>query len=258
MCWLEAKDPYLMTIVALTLLAQSTGALAAVAVAPAPRIPFAVGERLEYQGKRGILPLGTAVLSVDGIEQVSGSPHWRFSFTSAVSVPLYKNTTTLASWTGVEDFISRRFTKDILENGKRRVEEFRIFPDSGFFRRNTNAPKATPREPLDDVAFFYWIRTIPLEVGRTYTFTNYFRDEHNPVTVRVLKRERMEMPDGAKVQSLVLHPIVDEPNGMFSRRAEARLWLTDDARRLLVEIQSRYVFGEVKVVLKSITEGGAG
>jgi hypothetical protein len=247
-----------MTLAALTLLAQSTGALAAVAVAPPSRVPFAVGERLEYQGKSGILPLGTAVLSVDGIEQVSGSPHWRFSFTTQVSVPLYKNTTMLASWTGVEDFISRRFTKDILENGKRRVEEFRIFPDSGFFRRNTNAPKATPREPLDDVAFFYWIRTIPLEVGRTYTFTNYFRDEHNPVTVRVLKRERKEMPDGSKVQSLVLHPIVDEPNGMFSRKSEARLWLTDDARRLPVQIQSRYVFGEVKLVLKSITEGGAG
>lgn len=247
-----------MTLASLILLAQSSGAVATILAVPPPNVPFAVGERLEYQGKHGFLPLGTAVLSVDAVEQLSGSPHWRFSFASQVSVPLYKSTTTLASWTGVEDFISRRFTKDIVENGKRRVEEFRIFPDSGFFRRNANAPKATPREPLDDVAFFYWIRTIPLEVGRTYTFTNYFRDEHNPVTVRVLKRERKEMPDGSKVQSLVLHPIVDEPNGMFSRKSEARLWLTDDARRLPVQIQSRYFFGEVKLVLKSITEGGTG
>ena len=247
-----------MTLAALTLLAQSTGALVAVAATAPPRVPFAVGERLEYQGKHTIFSLGTAVLSVDGVEQLNGTPHWRFSFTSEVSVPLYKNVTTLASWTGVEDFISRRFTKDILENGKRRVEEFRIFPDSGFFRRNVDAPKATPREPLDDVAFFYWIRTIPLEVGKTYTFTNYFRDEHNPVTVRVLKRERMEMPDGSKVQTLVLHPIVDEPNGMFSRKAEARLWLIDDARRIPVRIQSTYSFGEVKLILKSITVGSTG
>ncbi len=246
-----------MTLAALTLLAQHSVAVASTVATSPPSVPFAVGERLEYQGKHGFLPLGTAVLSVDGIEQVNGSPHWRFSFTSQVSVPLYKNTTTLASWTGVEDFKSRRFTKDILENGKRRVEEFRIFPDSGFFRRNADAPKATPREPLDDVAFFYWIRTIPLEVGKTYTFTNYFRDERNPVTVRVLKRERMELPDGSKVQSLVLHPIVDEPNGMFSRRAQARLWLTDDARRIPVQIQSSYFFGDVKLVLKSITEGGS-
>lgn len=247
-----------MTLAALIILAQSAGAAAPVGPLPPPRVPFAVGEKLEYQGRFGILRVGTAVLSVEGVEPFRAAPHWRFSFTSNVSVPMYKNTTELSSWTGVDDFVSRRFTKDIEENGKRRTEEFRIFPDSGFFRRNADAPKPTPDGPLDDVAFFYWIRTIPLEVGQTYRFENYFRDERNPVTVRVEKRETKELPDGSKVPTLVLHPIVDEPNGMFSKRSEARLWLTDDARRLPVEIRSKYAFGEVKLVLQKVTPGGTG
>lgn len=238
-----------MTLAALILLMQT-------ATVAAPATPFAVGERLEYQGRFGFLRVGTAILSVDAVESWRGAPHWKFSFTSNVSVPMYKNTTELASLTGVSDFVSRRFTKDIEENGKRRVEEFRIFPDSGYFRRNADGPKPTPGEPLDDVAFFYWIRTIPLVVGQTYRFDNYFRNERNPVTVRVVKREMMEMPDGGKVQTLVLHPIVDEPNGMFSRKSEARLWLTDDARRIPVQIQSRYSFGEIKLVLQKVTAGG--
>lgn len=240
-----------MTLVALLLMMQT-------AAVSTPAVPFAVGERLEYQGRFGFLRVGTAVLSVDAIEPWRGAPHWKFSFTSNVSVPMYKNRTELASWTGVDDFISRRFTKDLEENGRRKVEDFRIHPDSGFFRRGDDSgTKRTSQRPLDDVAFFYWVRTIPLEVGKTYEFANYYRVERNPVTVRVVKREMMELPDGTKVPCLVLHPIVEEANGMFSRRSEARLWLTDDARRIPVQIQSRYSFGEVKLVLQKVTEGGA-
>lgn len=241
-----------MTLAAAILLLQTA------ASSGGPALPFSVGERLEYQGRFGILRVGTAVLSVEGIETVRNAPHWKFSFTSAVSVPMYKNRTELSSWTGVDDFISRRFTKSLEENGRSRFEDFRIHPDSGFFRRNADADtKATSERPLDDVAFFYWIRTVPLEVGRTYRFQNYYRVERNPVTVRVVKREEMELPDGSKVPCLVLHPIVDEPNGMFSKKSEARLWLTDDARRIPVQIQSRYAFGEIRLVLQEITPGRA-
>ena len=43
-----------------------------------------------------------------------------------------------------------------------------------------------------------------------------------------MKRERMELPDGSKVQCLVLHPVIDT-KGMFSKRSDTRIWLTDDA-----------------------------
>jgi hypothetical protein len=239
-----------MTLAAVLLLLQATATTAG------PPLPFSVGERLEYQGRFGILRVGTATLSVEGVESFRDAPHWKFSFTSRVSVPLYKSESEMASWTGVGDFISRRFTKTIEENGRRRAEEFRIFPDSGFYRRNVEVQTVpTSTRPLDDVAFFYWIRTVPLVVGETYQFANYYRNDRNPVTVEVLKREMMEMPDGTKVPCLVLHPVVDEPNGMFSRRSEARLWLTDDARRIPVQIQSTYAFGEVRLVLKKVTPG---
>ena len=241
-----------MIVAAIVLAMQS-------AAAPVAEVPFAVGERLEYGGKFGFLNVGSAVLEVNGIESVRGARSWHFSFTSEVSIPLYKNLSALESWTGTEDWISRQFTKDITENGKNRSEIFRIYPDSGFFRRNDNTEtKPTPREPLDDVAFFYWIRTVPLELGRTYQYNNYFRAETNPVIIKVEKRERKEMPDGTRVQALLLRPIVDEENGMFSRQSKAKLWITDDARRIPLEIESTYIFGTVKLQLKNITSTAAG
>lgn len=229
------------------------------ATATSPAVPFGVGEKLEYGGKFGILSVGSAELAVQSIDTVRGVPSWQFAFSSEVSVPLYKQQSTITSWTGTADWISRQFSKDITENGKARHEIFRIYPDSGFFRRNDNTEvKPTPARPLDDIAFIYWVRTIPLELKRTYRFNNYFRAEHNPVTVKVEKRDMKELPDGTKVPALLLRPVVDEENGMFSKASKAKLWITDDQRRIPLEIESTYVFGTVKLVLRKITAAPGG
>ena len=69
--------------------------------------------------------------------------------------------------------------------------------------------------------------------------------------VNVLKRETLELPDGSKTPCLVLNPIVGE-KGIFGKTADARLWITDDARRIPVQIRSRFSFGDVTLKLKSI------
>ena len=46
--------------------------------------------------------------------------------------------------------------------------------------------------PLDDAAFFYFLRTIPLEMGKTYKYDRYFRKELNPVTINAARALRLE------------------------------------------------------------------
>lgn len=220
-------------------------------LAPAP---FDVGERLEYKAKYSIFGACCAVLAVEGIDDVRGHRSWRFGFHSKLSFKgIYKTESQLTSWTGVDDFISRRFLKVIADKDPP-VQDYRIHPDSGFFRRGADTgTKATPARPIDDVAFFYFVRRIPLEVGRTYRFDNYWRGSQNPVLVSVLKREELKLPDGTKVMCLLLHPVVDEKNGMFSAKSQARLWITDDARRIPVRIRSTYSFGDVTLNLERMT-----
>jgi hypothetical protein len=241
------------------MLAIWTTLLLQTASASMTAVPFGVGERLEYAGKLGFIRAGSAVLEVSGVESLRGHESWKFSFVTEVNTLVYKNRTTFTSWTGIGDFISRQFVKDVTENGRDRLETFRIYPDSGFYRRNANTEtKRTPQAPLDDVAFFYWVRTIPLEVGHTYRFNRYFRDEHNPVIVRVEKRETKEMPDGTRVRTLLLRPIVNEDGGMFHERAKAKLWVTDDARRIPVEIQTDLRIGSLTLELRSYTPPSGG
>ena len=42
-------------------------------------------------------------------------------------------------------------------------------------------------------SFLYFLRTIPLDVGETYTFDRYFRPDRNPVTIKVLRTERIRV-----------------------------------------------------------------
>jgi hypothetical protein len=95
------------------------------------------------------------------------------------------------------------------------------------------------------------VRVTPLEVGKKYTYDRYFRKEKNPVTIEVLKREKMELPNGKKVQCLVLHPVIDT-KGLFSKRSDTRIWLTDDARRLPVQVRTKFPFGTITLRLQDM------
>ena len=192
---------------------------AAAGRAPAPSVPFNVGESFEYAGRWKVFTVGDAVLSVAGVDMVAGIPTWHFKLVMQVGIPLYKNHSELESWTGVNDFVSRRFVHTVIENGKQLAnDDFHIHADSGFFRNHSDTvTHATPRLPLDDLAFIYYLRTMELKTGGVYSLSRYFRNDHNPVTVTVIGHDSVEMPDGNRCYCWVLHPVVDEPNGLFSR-----------------------------------------
>jgi len=247
------------------LLVMMTGLVASPAAAPSPpapaadsaTYPFQVGERLQYAAKLGILRLGTAWMSVTGIDTVRGEESFVFEFGLDAAAPFYKSRNILQSWTGTEDLVSRRFRQDLVENGKERKRYFEIYPESlSYVQEQRPGTRESVASPLDDAAFFYFLRTIPLEMGKTYKHDRYFKKELNPVTIKVVKREKMELPGGKEVPCIVLNPTVGD-DGLFAPRSKAMLWLTDDERRLPVQIRAKLPFGTVTLRLEKISAEGA-
>ena len=223
-----------------------------------PDYPFEVGETLTYSAKLGMLTLGSGTLQVAGIDSVRGVETFRLRFRLQGKTVFYSLDDVLESYVATDDFQSHRFVQDFVENDKPKHRTFEIFPDSGFYRESgRDTTFASPDDPLDDAAFFYFIRITPLEVGKKYKFDRYFKRDKNPVTIEVVKRERMELPDGSKVQCLVLHPVIDT-KGLFSKRSDTRIWLTDDERRLPVQIRSKFPFGTITLRLKDMVVPGSG
>ncbi len=233
---------------ALALIAAQAGSVPADTSA----FPFAVGEKLTYSAKLGMISLGSGTLEVAGKDSVRGDETFRFRFRLQGKTVFYSLDDVLESWVGTGDFTSRRFVQDFVENKKPKHRTYEIYADSGFFRetgKDTTEP--TPPDPLDDAAFFYFVRITPLQVGKKYTYPRYFRKDKNPVTIEVTKREKMELPGGTEVDCLVLHPVIDT-KGMFSKRSDSRIWLTDDHRRIPVQIRTKFPFGTITLRLREM------
>jgi len=224
--------------------------------ATAPMVPFLVGERLSYGAKYGVFSVGSAAMEVMGIDTVRGVETVHIRFRISGGALWYHLDQTIESWVGRYDFRSRRFSTVQDERDKHRERRYDIYPDSGFYREvGRDTTFATVPDPLDDAAFLYFIRTVPLEVGKKYEFARYFRPDRNPVIVEVLGRERVSVA-GKKWRALVVRPRIPQARGIFAEKSETRIWLSDDAQRLVLAIQSNFSFGQVTLKLKDYAVPG--
>lgn len=131
-----------------------------------------------------------------------------------------------------------------------------IFPDSGFYReQGVDSTYPTIPDPLDDAAFLYWIRTVPLEVGKRYEYNRYFRPDRNPVIIQVLRRERVSLPAG-KFNAIVVRPFIPKGRGILAEKSETQMYLSDDDRRMMLALVSTFSFGTVTMRLKEYSVPG--
>ena len=194
-------------------------------------------------------------MDVVGIDTVRGTPtvHLLFHIIGSALFGAYKLDQRLESWVGKDDFVSRRYRIDTDEKGKKWGHTYDIFPDSGYYRTDgTDTTHASVPNPLDDAAFLYWIRTVPLEDGKKYTYRRYFRPENDPIIVEVVGHDRVSVA-GKKWDAIVVRPAIPNGRGIFAEKADARIWLSDDSTRTLLALQSTFSFGQVTLKLKEFS-----
>jgi hypothetical protein len=212
-------------------------------------VPFAPGERLEYEVKFGIFRVGRASMEVLGIDTVRGVPTYHVRFAIHGSAIFYSLTDTLQSWFSVYDLTSRRFIQDNRENGKRYYHRYEIHPEQGYFVQDETDTLPTTREPLDDASFFYFARTVPLEVGQTYEYPRYFKLDRNPVTLHVLSDDSVNTPAG-RFAAIAVSPVF-KSRGLFADGGRARVYLDADSTRIPLLIRSWMSVGNLTMSLRS-------
>lgn len=218
-------------------------------------VPFAIGERLQYDVKFGFVRVGRGSMEVAGVDSVRGLQAWHTIFRVRGGTIFYRVDDRLESWLDVERLVSLRHHQDINEGRRERERRFEIIPERGVFVEMGKDEAPTVAAPLDDGAFLYFVRTIPLEVGRTYEFDRYFRPDRNPVTIKVLRRERIKVPAG-EFDAIVIQPII-KTKGIFSEGGRAEIWLSDDQDRIMLQMRSKLSFGSLSLYLTA-HERGAG
>jgi glycosyltransferase involved in cell wall biosynthesis len=230
------------------------GAQTSLASASAARakVPFGAGERMEYDVKFGAIKVGSAHMEVVALDNLRGRPAWHTAFFVQGGNFLYRVNDVYESWMDAETLSSLRFIQQLQEGGKETERRFEIYPERSVFIQTSKKPaKEEPSvsAPLDDGSFLYFLRTIPLVVGQTYDFNRYFRPDRNPVRIRVLRKERVNVPAGT-FNAIVVQPVI-KTKGIFSENGHAEVWLSDDDRHIMIQLKSRLSFGSLNLYLKS-------
>jgi hypothetical protein len=219
-------------------------------------VPFGVGEAAEYDVKFSGLKVGSGSMRVAGIEDVRGRSAWHTIFQVKGGTFFFKVNDVFESWIDRETFSSLRFHQTQEEGTSDRKKRYEIYPDQKMYMEMDKDPPRrheSVSNPLDDGSFLFFVRTLSLEVGKTYESNRYFRPDRNPVRIRVLRRETISVPAG-KFDCIVIQPII-KTKGIFSENGQAEVWLSDDARHLVVQLKSKLSIGSINLYLKSYKAG---
>ena len=219
-------------------------------------VPCWIGEELRYKLKYSIFPIGQATLGVPRLDTIGGWATYAAEMRIDGGVLGYDIDQKLYSWIDTGKLFSRRFMKD--DPGRPR--EYDFFPEERRVQQiqHLDSTWTIPTsEPLDDLAFVYLARTLPLEVGQTYEYHRYFKQERNPIILKVLRKDERKVGAGV-FNTIVVQPIIPE-SSLFAEGGNAEIHLSDDERRLVVymKVDGPYLPFNITMHLEEFQEGQA-
>jgi hypothetical protein len=108
---------------------------------------------------------------------------------------------------------------------------------------------------LDELAVLYYARLLPLREGQTYTAKVFASRKNWDLQVRVLHRETLDTIIGRR-DTLIVEPLLAF-EGIFQQKGRMIVWLTNDAERVPVKMESEVKVGSFVSILARREAGTA-
>lgn len=100
---------------------------------------------------------------------------------------------------------------------------------------------------LDPLSSFYYIRTMKYEVGKSVYVDIFDSKKLWIVEVQALRKEKIKTELG-EFDTVVIKPLM-KSEGIFNRKGDMYIWLTDDLKRIPVKMQTKVAVGSVTATL---------
>jgi hypothetical protein len=100
-----------------------------------------------------------------------------------------------------------------------------------------------PQAMFDPLSGFYQMRRAELTVGESSYVPIFDSKRIWNVEVKVLKKERVKVPAGS-FDTVLIKPIL-KSEGIFSRKGDIYIWLTDDERKVPVKVKTEVLVGSI-------------
>ena len=101
----------------------------------------------------------------------------------------------------------------------------------------------------DVISGFFYLRTQPLDIGKTIFIDIFDSNKFYKAKVEVLRKEKIEIPNRGEVSTVIVKPEL-QSEGLFQSKGDVLIWLTDDEKKIPVRIQTKVPVGNVVAELK--------
>jgi len=148
--------------------------------------------------------------------------------------------------------LPRDFRMKVREGKHRRDKEIIFDHDKGKARYidHLNGEKVEleiGKNTYDPYSSFYYVRTLPLEVGKSVFVSLLDNKQLWNVEIQVLKKEKLDTILG-KINTILIKPLM-KSEGIFQKKGEIYIWLTDDARHIPVKMTTNVAIGSITAPL---------
>lgn len=214
---------------------------------------FTVGEKIEYEARYSFLNLGTMTLEVRDTITYNDVPcyHIMSVLRSASGLRLlFSIDDTIEVYTSRDGLMPYVYRERINESGYQRARDLFFDRDSLYVSYDDTNKISITAETRDLLSFWYYLRTVPLTEGDTFTVDLHSAGENHRIECRVEQREQVKTRY-ADFEAILVSPRT-EGKGIFGARGGMEMWYSVDGR-LPVQIRASMKMGSVLFRLKDVT-----
>ena len=223
---------------------------------------FAPGEKMNFVIKWQGIAVGDAVMRVkeSGIEH--DDPLWALVWTTksrSVIDLLYKVRNRYVSHINPEDGRTRVYVAKAREGGRKKHRTYYFDQEENIVTRIDHLDDDAERvfevmeEVYDVISVFYNYRERDIEPGDQFSMNVFDNRKNYELVVDVLEREEIKTKAGV-FKAIKIHPRL-KSEGVFRRKGDVFVWLSDDERRLPLLMRSKVKVGKVNAELVRYTDG---
>lgn len=216
---------------------------------------FLSGEKLDFSISWSFIKVGSASMDVESVSELNGRKCYHI-VTKARSAPFFdkffKVRDVNESWMDVESLCSLKFLSNISEGNFKKKETI-LFDqiNNQFTIVESSKTGKTPLWVQDVLSSLYYLRTKKLEVGKEYSIDAHSGDKSWPLTVKVVRKEKIKVSVG-KFECFVVEPKIREDAGIFQAKGKLWVWLTADDKKIPVKMSSKVMIGSVTAKLNKM------